>query len=96
MVTKDNCRGCRDDFYNDRNPLGVKECWMFKAAKLVDRYRTHRDAMPASKGAFAEVRVPSCFNQTGVYFVKTVPDFVKPEDIVRAKIKHLPDVDVRR
>lgn len=35
-----HCAGCRDDFYNGNNPMGVKECWMLKTAKIVTRYRT--------------------------------------------------------
>jgi hypothetical protein len=28
------CLGCREDFYNGKNSLGVKECWYFKGSKL--------------------------------------------------------------
>lgn len=31
------CAGCRDDFYNGHNPMGVKECWGLKTAKSVER-----------------------------------------------------------
>ena len=31
------CHGCRDDFYNGHNPLGIKECWGLKSAKQVER-----------------------------------------------------------
>ena len=31
------CAGCRDNFYNGNNPMGVKECWCFKTAKIVKR-----------------------------------------------------------
>lgn len=34
---KKMCSGCTDDFYNGRNPYGVKECWMFKDAQVVDK-----------------------------------------------------------
>ncbi len=37
VPTKAMCSGCRDDFYNDHNPLGVKECWMFKKATVVNK-----------------------------------------------------------
>lgn len=80
-VDRSHCAGCRDDFYNDHNPMGVKECWLLKKAELVIRYRTHRDAMPASKGAFTEVRVPNCMNGNGWYYRQTLPDFVKAEDV---------------
>lgn len=81
-ITLENCRGCRDDFYNGHNPLGVRRCWSFEKAELVTRFRTHRDALPASKGAFTEVKVPNCYNATGLYFCKSFPDFVKVEDVI--------------
>jgi len=35
-LEKAMCQGCHDDFYNGRNPYGIKECWHFKDAKVVD------------------------------------------------------------
>lgn len=70
-----HCAGCRDDFYNDHNPMGVKKCWLLDKAKLVRRFRTHRDAMPATPGAFKEVEVPDCMNGNGWYYLKDVPSF---------------------
>lgn len=35
--SKQMCRGCRDDFYNSRNQIGVEECWSFKTAEVVDK-----------------------------------------------------------
>lgn len=32
------CRGCRDNFYNGNNDLGVKRCWNFKDARVVQRH----------------------------------------------------------
>ena len=40
------CKGCRDDFYNGNNPLGVAECWCFKGAKVVMRKRVPNDLRP--------------------------------------------------
>jgi hypothetical protein len=34
---KQMCSGCRDDFYNGHNDIGVKECWMFAKAKVVNK-----------------------------------------------------------
>lgn len=31
-----HCDGCRDDFYNGHNELGVKVCWMRAKATLED------------------------------------------------------------
>ena len=30
------CQDCSDDFYNGHNPMGIKECWHFRDAKVVD------------------------------------------------------------
>ena len=76
-----HCSGCRDDFYNDHNPLGVKACWLRDKAQLVTRYRIHRDTMPGSRGAFTKVTVPDCKHGNGWYYVKALPDFVKASDV---------------
>lgn len=31
------CHGCRNDFYNGKNDLGVKECWNLETATSVRR-----------------------------------------------------------
>lgn len=33
------CAGCRNDFYNGQNPMGIKECWSLESAVIKDRYR---------------------------------------------------------
>lgn len=30
-----DCIGCEQDFYNDKNPYGVKQCWSVPTAKIV-------------------------------------------------------------
>ncbi len=37
--SKEMCSGCHNDFYNGHNEIGVKECWSFKGAKVVQRMR---------------------------------------------------------
>ncbi len=39
MKTKQMCQGCRNDFYNGHNLLGVKECWSFERADVVEKMR---------------------------------------------------------
>lgn len=80
-VEAKDCSGCRDDFYNDHNPMGVKKCWLRDKATMVRRFRAHRDAMPASRGAFTEVCVPDCMNGNGLYYSRELPSFVKAEDV---------------
>ena len=39
-MQKKDCAGCRDDFYNGHNPLGVSVCWHFDRTKALEtRYR---------------------------------------------------------
>lgn len=40
------CNGCRNDFYNDKNPLGVKECWSLESMKLVRMKMVHMSDVP--------------------------------------------------
>jgi hypothetical protein len=57
-----HCAGCRDDFYNGNNPLGVSECWSRKDAKLEARYELHVDApMSGYKKPWRKVRKPNCY-----------------------------------
>ncbi len=85
MIPLARCSGCRDDFYNRKNPLGVSRCWFAKTGRMVKRYATGTWTMPASKGAFTEVRVPSCYNRTGTHYTDRLPHFVKAEDVIRSK-----------
>ena len=70
------CVGCRDDFYNEPGNSTTGECWLLKKAKEVIRYRIGWWTAPTQPGAFARVRVLSCYNQPGRfgYYVK-LPDF---------------------
>lgn len=68
MRNKSRCAGCRNDFYNGNNNLGVKECWSLKDAKVILRKRVHRDQIPPWNQK-AE-KFPDCYNQAGFVFVK--------------------------
>lgn len=41
-MTKDDklklCVGCRNDFYNNKNPLGIKECWHLGSAMSAQKH----------------------------------------------------------
>lgn len=81
MKDTTHCQGCEDNFYNGNNPLGVKQCWMLKSAKLVTRFKTGTWTQPTEKGAFTEVMVPNCYHAKGQHFYDRLPDFVKKEDV---------------
>lgn len=40
------CAGCRDNFYNGNNTIGVSECWSFKSARVVKKRRVGMNERP--------------------------------------------------
>ena len=84
MAKSLSCDGCRNDFYNGNNPLGVKQCWSRKTAKAVTRYRIHMNSLPGSPRAFTKIRVWDCRQEQGFALYTGLPDFVKPKDVVNA------------
>jgi hypothetical protein len=67
-MTKLNCNGCVDDFYNRSDLVDGGRCWNLKTGKVVTRYRIGTWTMPLQPGAFTEVRVPDCYRQSGQVF----------------------------
>lgn len=76
-----HCHGCRDDFYNDKNPLGVKKCWGLKTAKMVKGFQIGTWTVPTEKGAFRHVKQLNCWHAQGVHFYDKLPSFVQPKDV---------------
>jgi len=66
-MDKKHCVGCRNNFYNGNNDIGVSECWSLKNAKLKTRYSIGWWT-PTLKENFIKVRVPSCYHQNGSVF----------------------------
>lgn len=66
-MDKKHCRGCRDDFYNGHNDLGIVECWHLKKATIVLKKRVPLDQCPPWKQK--AVRVPDCKHEDGCVFV---------------------------
>lgn len=62
--TKQDCRGCRDNFYNGNNDLGVKECWMFKDATMANKLDIPIHMSPPYLGLKPTSR-PSCYKAQG-------------------------------
>ena len=71
------CIGCRDDFYNGKNPMGIKECWMFKAARIVTRFQLSINTPMDQKSGYHKVRGHSCYHQDGYVFLGRIPDYAK-------------------
>lgn len=87
MIKIKACNGCRNSFYNGRQNIGGStRCWSAEKGTMVTRYRIYYLTEPTEKGAFTEVTVPSCYHQASGYcFYEKLPDFVKAEDLNRAK-----------
>jgi hypothetical protein len=61
------CCGCRNDFYNDKNPLGVKRCWSLGTAKVVFKKEVSIDQVPPWKQKAK--RFLSCFHKPRFIYV---------------------------
>ena len=77
MKIKDKrlCLGCDSNFYNGNNPFWIKECWHFKDAKVVTRYRIGVHTPCDRKENFTKVQILDCFTQTGSFaYFHGIPD----------------------
>ena len=69
MIDAIHCDGCRDDFYNGHNELGVKECWLRKDAKLAERLLIHVNQPPPYLNVKPKM-VPTCYKRDRFVTVK--------------------------
>ena len=67
MKKTDRCQGCRDNFYNDNNPYGIKECWNLKDAKVVWKKCVPYTLVPP--WTMKAERVLSCYRQSGYAYI---------------------------
>lgn len=65
--SKSMCSGCRNDFYNENNQYGVKDCWSFKTAKTVTRTRVGTWQNPPYK--WSPMKILNCYHQEGSSFI---------------------------
>lgn len=68
-----HCNGCRNDFYNDKNPLGVKRCWSLDSARLVWRWTIGTWTPMDKKSNFRRVKVPHCYHREGACYMHRLP-----------------------
>lgn len=91
---REYCSGCQDDFYNGNNPLGIKECWCHKTAKLVKRYRIYWWTPTDKASNFTEAMVLSCYhdlkNGHGYAYFTDIPSHLKQEWKELQKVSKLP------
>ena len=68
MKSTGPCHGCRDDFYNGKNDLGVKQCWHLPRAKVIRRRRVGINEPPP--WTRKPEKLPDCYRQSGYIFVR--------------------------
>lgn len=72
------CVGCKDNFYNSNNDMGIKECWSLKTAKICKRYRIGWWVPMDKKENFELVTTLSCHIETGKnLFISEIPKHLK-------------------
>lgn len=68
-VTKSDCAGCRDDFYNYANPVSSSgECWKLENAELWKCKPVGINDRPPWTVNKGELR-PKCYHKDGYVFV---------------------------
>ena len=64
---REYCQGCRQNFYNGNNEMGIKKCCHFKTGKVVKRYRIGWWTPQDKAENFHKVTTNSCHCATGKY-----------------------------
>lgn len=62
-----HCAGCRNNFYNGNNSLGVTRCWSLADAKLILRKRVHINQVPP--WTQKPTKILSCYHESQYVFV---------------------------
>lgn len=76
-ATKQDCVGCRDDFYNGKNEYGVQECWNFKTAEIVTLYQIGYWTPMDRAENFIKVKRPRCYHAEGFAYLKELPEHLR-------------------
>lgn len=76
IVPSKDCIGCEQDFYNDKNPYGVKQCWSVPNAKIIsviplsiDQPSPEDFVREQVKRGKKELR-PNCYQRKRMIYVK--------------------------
>lgn len=74
---KSKCVGCRNNFYNGNNDLGISECWLLKDAKVKTKYRLPTNVPANIKSAYVKTKIYDCYHETGYVFLSEIPVYAK-------------------
>ena len=72
---KQDCIGCKDDFYNGKNEYGIDTCWSLESAEFVRRVVVHINQVPPYLQE--PETVPSCYRKQGYSCVS--PDVLRAD-----------------
>lgn len=61
------CSGCRNEYYHGIGTSANNECWSFKDATVVTRFRLDWWTPPTTPRAFREVQTLDCHHAPGKY-----------------------------
>ena len=64
---KKYCVGCDDNFYNGNNPMNIKECWCYQAAKVIPKYMIGWWTPQDKKENFTKMVTLSCHTERGQF-----------------------------
>ena len=75
---KKYCEGCRNNFYNGNNALGINECWYFSKSKTVKRWRIGWWTPMDKKENFTKVMTNSCHTAPGQFaYCEELPEHLR-------------------
>jgi hypothetical protein len=75
----EHCTGCRNNFYNGNNPMGVKVCWYLEGAKVVKRWRIGTWTVPHSVECFQHVTTYDCHQGDGWHDFAELPEHLRAD-----------------
>jgi len=79
-VTNDKkkyCIGCDNHFYNDNNPMGIRQCWHLPDAKMQTRYCIGVNTPQDKVSNFIKIRTLGCFTESGYAYYDELPSHLK-------------------
>jgi len=86
MRTPEHCSGCRNNFYNGNNSLGVARCWSLESAKLVTKYELSKNCPMNIREAYFKCKKPSCYHSTGYVYLDSIPSYAQTSEQRKAEV----------
>lgn len=78
--TTADCVGCRNDFYNGKNDIGVTTCGSLAKAKLKTRFELGTNVPMNIREAYRKVSKPDCYHRSGSVFLDAIPSYAETSE----------------